>query len=75
MTNRATLLACSIQCLSSTVMVMMSQMNPYIDASVAVMSTDRGSAFSIWFPTVVYPPLGVRLCVVSFYYICPNTCP
>ena len=61
MNNRAALFAHSIQCLSSTVMVMMSPMNPYIDASVAVMSTDRRSYFEKnVFLAVVYPPLGVR---------------
>ena len=49
MTNRAALLAHSIQCSPSTVMVMMSSMNPSIDASVAVMPTTRGSAFARWF--------------------------
>ena len=37
-----------IQCFSSTIMVMMLSMNPYIDASVAVISTDKGYSFSIW---------------------------
>ena len=45
MTNISALFARSIQCLSSTVMVMMSLMNPSIDASVSLMSTSRGSAF------------------------------
>ena len=44
MTNRAALFARSIQCLSSTVMVMMSLMKPSIDTSVAVISTSKGSA-------------------------------
>ena len=48
MTNRAALFARSIQCLSLTVMVMMSSMNPSIDASVDVMSTDKGSAVVRW---------------------------
>ena len=48
MTNRAALFVRSIQCLSSTVMAMMSLMNPSIDASVAVMSTAKGSAVAIW---------------------------
>ena len=38
----------SIQCLSSTVMVMMLSNNPSIDASVAIMSPDKGSAIAIW---------------------------
>ena len=44
MTNRAALFARYIQCLSLTVMGMMSSMNPYIDASVAVMYTSKGSS-------------------------------
>ena len=44
MTNRASLFARSIQCLSSTVMVMIALMNPSIDASVAVISIANGSA-------------------------------
>ena len=43
MTNRAALFARSIQWSSSTVMVMMSSMNPSIDASVAVISTAKAS--------------------------------
>ena len=43
MTHRASLFARSIQCFSSTVMVIMSSMNPSIDASVAVMSTAKES--------------------------------
>ena len=45
MTNIAALFARSIQCFPSTIMVMMSSMNPSIGASVAVMSTSRDSAF------------------------------
>ena len=48
MTNRDAIFAQSIQCFPSTVMVMMLSMNPLIDASVAVMSTSRGSAVAIW---------------------------
>ena len=47
MTNIAALFAQSIQYFSSTVMVMMSLMNPYIDASVSVISTTKGSSVSI----------------------------
>ena len=47
-TNRAALFARSIQCLSSTVMVIMSSMNPSIHASVDVMSTAKGSVVEIW---------------------------
>ena len=46
MTNRAALLARSIQWSSSTVMVMMSLMKPSIDASVAMISATKGSAFA-----------------------------
>ena len=46
MTSSAAIFVHSIQCLSSTVMVMMSSLNPSIDASVAVMSTARVSAFT-----------------------------
>ena len=42
MTNRATTFAQYIQCLSSTIMVMMLSMNPSIIASIAVMSTAKG---------------------------------
>ena len=44
MTNRAALFARSIQCLSLTVMVMMSLMKPSIDTSVAVKYTAKESA-------------------------------
>ena len=48
MTNRAVLFARSIQCLSSTVMVMVSLINSFIDNSVAVISTAKGSDVVIW---------------------------
>ena len=48
MTNRAALFARFIQWSSWTVMVMMSSMKPSIDASVAVISTAKGSAFARW---------------------------
>ena len=48
MTNRAAIFARSIQCLSSNVMVVMSLMKPSIDASVAMISTTKRSAFSRW---------------------------
>ena len=44
-TNRSALLGRYIQWLSSIVMVMMSSMKPSIDASVAMISTAKGSAF------------------------------
>ena len=44
MTNRAALFARSIQCSSSIIVVMISFMNPSFDASVAVISTDKGFA-------------------------------
>ena len=48
MTNRAALFERSIQCLSSTVMVMMSLMKPYIDASVDVISTAKEYSVYRW---------------------------
>ena len=65
MTNRATLFARSIQFPSSTVMAMLLLMKPSIDASVALMSNDRGPLLNDSFPNVVYHPLGVRFFVVS----------
>ena len=53
----------SIQCSSSTVMVMMSSMKPSIDASAAVMYTARGYSFDIW----------LSECCLSFFgseYMC-----
>ena len=47
MTNRAALFLQSIQCSSSTVMVMMSLTNPSIDDSVDVMSSDKGPNIAI----------------------------
>ena len=48
MTNRAAIFAQFIQCSSSTVMVMIFTMKPSIDASVAVVSTSKGSDVTIW---------------------------
>ena len=48
MTNRAALFARSIQCSSSTVMVMMSLINPCIDDYLDVMYTAKGSAVARW---------------------------
>ena len=48
MTNGAAIFARSIQCLLSTVMVMILSMNTSIDASVDVMSTANGYAVAIW---------------------------
>ena len=42
MTNRAALFARSVQCLSSSVMVIMLSINPSIDASMDVMYTSKG---------------------------------
>ena len=47
-TNRAALFARYIQCFSSTVMVIMSLMNPSIYASVSVISTAKGYVVSSW---------------------------
>ena len=49
MTNRAALFARSIQCLSLTVIVMMSSIIPSIDASVDIVSTAEGYSFARWF--------------------------
>ena len=46
MTNRVAPFVRSIKCLLSTVMVMMSSMNTYIDASVDVIYTAKWSAVS-----------------------------
>ena len=48
MTNRSTIFVHSIKSLSLTVMVMMWLMNTYIDNSVAVMSTAKGSVFEMF---------------------------
>ena len=49
MNNRAAIFAHYIQCLSLTVMVMMSLMNTSIDTYMAVMSTAWGYTFEIFF--------------------------
>ena len=48
MTKRAALFAQSIQCSSLTVLVMMSSMNPSIDASVDVISAAKASVVAKW---------------------------
>ena len=60
MSNRAALLARSVQCSSSTVMVMMSLVNPYIDDSVAVMSTANGSVVEIWLADYCFSSCGSK---------------
>ena len=60
MTNRAVIFSQSIQCSPSTVMVMMSSMNPSIDSSVAVMSTTKGSAVSRWLSDCFFFPCGSK---------------
>ena len=60
MTNRAALFAQSIQCLSSTVMVMMPSMKPSIDASVAVISTAEGSTVAIWVADCCFSSCGSK---------------
>ena len=57
MTNRAAIFVRSIQRSSSTVMVMMSSMKPSIDASVAVISTAKGSDFSRWLDYCCFSPV------------------
>ena len=70
MTNRAALFARSIQCSSSTVMVMMSLMNPSIDASVAVMSTAMGLLLQIWFSDCCLSSFGSKvLCGELRFYV------
>ena len=60
MTNKAALFAQSIQWSSSTVMVMMSSMKPSIDASVDVISTAKGSAFSRWLADCCFSFVGIK---------------
>ena len=67
MTNRAALFARSIQCLSSTVIVMISSMKPSIDASVAMIYTanERGLNFPGGLRTAASPPVVLRIGVAS----------
>ena len=60
MNNRAAPFARSIQWSSSTVIVMMSSMNPPIDASVAVISTAKGSAFARWLADCCFSSDGIK---------------
>ena len=60
MTNRAALFAWSIQWSSSIVMVMMSSMKSSIDASVAVISTDKWSAFVRWIAHWCFSSVGSK---------------
>ena len=60
MTNRAAIFARSIQCSSSAVMVMISLMNPSIDASVDVMSTAKGSSVSRWLAELCFSSCGIK---------------
>ena len=75
MTNRDALFAHSIQCLPSTVVVMMSSMNPSIDDFMAVISTDRGQILQGDPMSGVYFSLGVGSYVVSLDMFCPMTHP
>ena len=61
MNNRAALFTCSIQCLSSTVMVTIFSMNPSIDASVSVISTARGSDFARCFDNCSFSSFGSKV--------------
>ena len=56
-------------------MVLMLSMDTSIDASMAVISTSKGSAVSRWILTVFCPPVGVSNGVVSLGHLCPNICP
>ena len=60
MTNRAALFARSIQWSSSTVMVMMSSKKPSIDASVAMISTAKGSDFARWLADCGFSSVGSK---------------
>ena len=60
MNNRAALFEQNIQCSSSTVMVMMSSMKPCIDSSVAVISTDKGTAVAIWLAESCFSSYGSK---------------
>ena len=60
MTNRAALFAWSIQCSSSTVMVMVSLMKPSIDASVDVIYTAKGYVFSRWLADCCFSSCGSK---------------
>ena len=66
MTNRAALFARSIQCSSSTLMVMMSSIKPYIDASVAVVSTAKGSDVARWLADFFFYSCGSKGCCGKF---------
>ena len=69
MTNITALFTRSIQCSSSTVMVMMLSMNPSIDDSVSVISTARGSAFTGWFSGCCLSSFGSKvLCGEMIFY-------
>ena len=61
MKNIAALFARYIQCFLSTIMVMMSSMNPSIDASVAVIFTAKGYAFARWFDDYCLSSLGSKV--------------
>ena len=60
MTNRAALSARSIQCSSSTVIVMILLRNPSIDASVDVMYTAKGCAVARCLAYFCFPPCGSK---------------
>ena len=64
MTNRAALFALYIPCLSSTVILLVLLMNPSIDTSMDVMSTDRGPLLRGYPLNDVYSPPGVGSYVV-----------
>ena len=66
MTNRAVLLARSIQCSSSTVMVTVSLMKPSIDASVTVISTAKGSVVARWLADLCFSYCGSKDRCVEF---------
>ena len=72
MTNRAAFFARSIQWSSSTVMVMMSSMKLSIDASVAVISTAKGSAFDRWLADCCFSSVGIKDLCGELRSLCPR---
>ena len=66
MTNRAAIFARSIQCLSSTFMVMMLSMNPSIADSMDVMSTAKGYAVARWLADCCLSSCGSKDWCVKF---------
>ena len=70
MNNKTALFAQSIQCLSLTIMVMMSSMKPSIDVSLTVISTAKGSAISRWLADCCFYSCGIKDRYWQVYIIC-----